>query len=63
MTFLRTLTLKNIVQRVPLKISISLTDLEAVSQRSSVKKVFLEISKDSQSNTCAQASSLIKLQV
>ena len=48
MTFLRTLTFKNIVEGLPLKISISLTDLEAVAQRSSVEKVFLEISQNSQ---------------
>ena len=36
--------------------------LEAVVQRCSVKKVFLEISQNSQENTCARASFLIKLQ-
>ena len=35
---------------------------EAVVQRCSVKKVFLEISQNSQGNTCATASVLIKLQ-
>ena len=35
--------------------------LEAVVQRSSMKKVFLEISQNSQENTCARASFLIKL--
>ena len=35
---------------------------EAVVQRCSVKKVFLEISQNSQQNTCARASFLIKLQ-
>ena len=35
---------------------------EAVSQRCSVKKVFLEISQNSQENTCASVSFLIKLQ-
>ena len=35
---------------------------EAVAQRCSVKKVFLEISQNSQENTCARASFLIKLQ-
>ena len=39
-----------------------LTGIEAVVQRCSVKKVFLEISQNSQENTCARASSLIKLQ-
>ena len=36
---------------------------EAVAQRCSVKKVFLEISENSQENTCARASLLIKLRV
>ena len=35
---------------------------EAVVQRCSVKMVFLEISQDSQENTCATVSFLIKLQ-
>ena len=34
---------------------------EAVAQRCSVKKVFLEISQNSQENTCATVSFLIKL--
>ena len=33
---------------------------EAVAQRCSVKKVFLEISQNSQENTCARVSFLIK---
>ena len=36
---------------------------EAVAQMFSVKKVFLEISQNSQENTCARISLLIKLQV
>ena len=36
--------------------------LEAVVQRCSVKRVFLEMSQNSQENTCASPSSLIKLQ-
>ena len=36
--------------------------LKAVAQRCSVKKVFLEISQNSQENTCARVSFLIKLQ-
>ena len=36
---------------------------EAVAQRCSVKKVFLEISQNSQENTCARVSFLIKLRV
>ena len=35
---------------------------EAVSQKCSVKKLFLEISQNSQENTCARVSFLIKLQ-
>ena len=35
---------------------------EAVVQRCSVKKVFLEISQNSRENTCARVSFLIKLQ-
>ena len=35
---------------------------EAVAQRCSVKKVFLEISQNSQENTCTRVSFLIKLQ-
>ena len=35
---------------------------EAVVQRCSVKKVFLEVSQNSQENTCARVSFLIKLQ-
>ena len=36
--------------------------IEAVAQRCSVKKVFFEISQNSQENTCAEVSFLIKLQ-
>ena len=36
--------------------------IEAVVQRCSVKKVFLEISQNSQENNCARVSFLIKLQ-
>ena len=35
---------------------------EAFAQRCSVKKVFLEISQNSQENTCARVSFLMKLQ-
>ena len=34
---------------------------EAVAQRCSVKKVFLEISQNSQENNCARVSFVIKL--
>ena len=37
--------------------------LEAVDQRWSVKKVFLEISQNSQENICARVSFLINLQI
>ena len=36
---------------------------EAVIQRCSLEKLFLEISQNSQENTCARVSFLIKLQV
>ena len=36
---------------------------EAVARRSTVKKVFLKMSQNSQENTCARVSCLIKLQV
>ena len=36
--------------------------VEAVTRRCSVKKVFLEISKNLQENTCVRVSFLIKLQ-
>ena len=36
--------------------------IEAVAQRCSVKKLFLDILQNSQENTCARASFLIKLQ-
>ena len=37
-------------------------DSEAVARRCFVKKVFLEISQNSQENTCSRVSFLIKLQ-
>ena len=40
----------------------SFSQIEAVVQRSSVVKVLLEISQNSQENTCTRASFLIKLQ-
>ena len=39
-----------------------MNSLEAVVKTCSVKKVFLEISRNSQEITCARASFLIKLQ-
>ena len=44
------------------KVSIFLKRTEAVARRCPVKKVFLEISQNSQENTCVRASFLIKLQ-
>ena len=44
------------------KVSSSQVYSEALSQRCSVKKVFLEISQNSQESTCARVSFLIKLQ-
>ena len=41
---------------------INLVATEAIAQRCSVKKMFLEISQNSQENTCARVSFLIKLQ-
>ena len=43
-------------------ISSSLRYIEAVAKRCSVKIVFLEISQNSQENTCARVSFIIKLQ-
>ena len=40
----------------------SFLNIEAVAQRCPVKKVFLEISQNSQENTCARVSFLIKLE-
>ena len=57
-----TLLMKNIWERLLLKISTSVTNSEAVDQSSSVKKVFLEISQNSQKYICARVSYLIKLQ-
>ena len=41
---------------------VNVFDAEAVARRCSVKKVFLEISQNSQENTCARDYFLIKLQ-
>ena len=43
-------------------LSLKLQNKEAVFQRCSVKKVFLEISQNSQESTCARVYFLIKLQ-
>ena len=50
----------NLVQIKSLNLKIVGT--EAITQRCSVKKIFLEISQNSQENTCARVSFLIKLQ-
>ena len=59
-------TLKNTYlenpERLLLKSSTAVTNSEAVIQRCSVKKMFIEISQNSQGNTCARVSFLIKLQ-
>ena len=51
------MTIKVIIMRVIVR-----RYSEAVAQRCSVKNVFLEISQNSQENTCARVSFLIKLQ-
>ena len=50
-TFLKTLNLKNICDRLLVKITIPVTTSKAFSQRSSVKKVLLEIFQDSHRQT------------
>ena len=50
-----------VVRKWRLLLQSNLTDAEAVIRRCSVKKVFLEISQNSQENTCAKVSFLIKL--
>ena len=54
--FLRAPILENICERLLRKISISVTNSEAVVQRCSVKKAFLEISQNSQENICVRVS-------
>ena len=44
------------------KVSIFLKRTEAAARRRSAKKVFLKISQNSQENTCARVSFLLKLQ-
>ena len=44
------------------KLKNCILNTEVVAWRCSVKKVFLEISENSQENTCARVSFLIKLQ-
>ena len=48
-------------QQWSLNMDITFPNLEAVVQKSSLKKVFLEISQNSQENTVARVSFLIKL--
>ena len=43
-------------------VGVELGPTKAVVQRCSAKKVFLKISQNSQENTCARVSFLIKLQ-
>ena len=49
--FLRTLILKNICERLLVNINISVTNSEAVAQKSSAKKVLLEKFQNPQSKT------------
>ena len=53
------LFIKDKLTHIESKISLC---LEAVAKTSSVKKLFLEISQNTQENTCARVSILIKLQ-
>ena len=52
----------HVLYHLLVSLPITLNVWEAVVQRNSVKKVFLEIALISQENTCVRASSLIKLQ-
>ena len=52
----------HVLYHLLVSLPITLNVWEAVVQRNSVKKVFLEIALISQKNTCVRASSLIKLQ-
>ena len=49
-------------QILPVNLIIMLSPSESVVQKCSVKKVFLEISQNSQDNICARVSFLIKLE-
>ena len=61
--FSQTKTDKNNYQTTIRQLSINvIPPTEAVARRCSVKKVFLESSQNSQENTCARVSFLIKLQ-
>ena len=46
-----------------LYLSVLKQGIEAVAQRCSLKTMFLEISQNSQENTCVRVSILMKLQV
>ena len=52
--------IKKIMMKIALLLIITIIK-EAVTRRCSVKKMFLEISQNSQKNTCARVSFLIKL--
>ena len=56
------ISIKILVKFFPQSLRRKFFNTEAVAQRSSVKKVFLEISQNSQKNICARDSFLIKLQ-
>ena len=47
---------------LPKKFVVNYKVIEAVARRCCVKKVFLDISQNSQENTCARVPFLIKLQ-
>ena len=54
--FGKTTMTRYILFRGKYKLNVILRMLEAVARRCSVKKVFLEISQNSQENTCARIS-------
>ena len=58
-----TLLTLSVIFKWVLNVLICWGNAEAVARRSSVKKVFLEILQNSQENTCAIVSFLIKLQI
>ena len=57
----RTLVSNEVMQQIGIDLC-NLPEPEAVVRRCFVEKVFLEISRNSQENTCARASFLINLQ-
>ena len=55
-------TLKRALDAKTYRITLYKYNFQAVARRCSIKKVFREISQNSQENTCARVSLLIKLQ-